>query len=269
VVVSDLAIRLRKVLAAFGTRGGGVKVRLLIGRERFHALGIGHDFTDYLVFVQYVLVEVVHVVFPAVYDRRGLILFVLGYAITRESTHLMQFNDWRGFGVSIRVDRQQKRFKVAHEIEGKTKPSRLVSKFCNAVVGVRVFHVLGRVTLAVWFVVLEGFLFVKPMETGETNVCFMSISCSSAYESRHVPYAHVMFPLVLFQQQEVHSVRAIGVLADVQRGESALVTYAKHVYTYTFVHVFEFGNVSHVERKSEPVCVKSIFVLSIVTQAVG
>jgi len=51
VVMSDLAIRLRKMLAAFGTRGGGVKVRLLIARGRFHVLGIGHDFTDDLVFV--------------------------------------------------------------------------------------------------------------------------------------------------------------------------------------------------------------------------
>ena len=105
VVMSDLVIRLRKILTAFGTRGGGVKVRLLLGREWFHALGLGHDFTDDLVFVQYVVVEGVHDVFPAVHDRRGLILFVLGYAITRESTHVMLFNDSRGFGVSIRVDR--------------------------------------------------------------------------------------------------------------------------------------------------------------------
>ena len=92
---------------------------------------------------------------------------------------------------------------------------------------------------------------------------------SSAYERRHVPYTHVMFPLVPFQQQEVHSVGTIGVLADVQRGESALVTYAKHVYTYRFVHVFEFGDVSHVERKSESVGVKSVFIHSIVTQTIG
>ena len=74
----------------------------------------------------------------------------------------------------------------------------------------RVFLVLGRVTLAVRFVALEGFLFAKRMETGETNVCFMLIICSSTYERRHVPYAYVMFPLVAFiifsfQQQEVHS----------------------------------------------------------------
>ena len=94
--MSDLAIRLCKILAAFGTRGGCVKVRLLIGREWFHALGIGHDFTDDLVFVQYVVVEVIHDVFPAVHDRCCLILFVLGYAITRESTHVMLFNDSRG-----------------------------------------------------------------------------------------------------------------------------------------------------------------------------
>ena len=49
--MSDLAIRLRKLLAAFGTRGGCVKVRLLIDREWLHALGIGHDFTDDFVFV--------------------------------------------------------------------------------------------------------------------------------------------------------------------------------------------------------------------------
>ena len=59
------------------------------------------------------------------------------------------------------------------------------------------------------------------------------------------------------------------VLADVQRGESALVTYAKHVNTYRVVHVFEIGDISHVERKSESVGVKSIFVLSIVTQLIG
>ena len=87
-------------------------------------------------------------------------------------------------------------------------------------------------------------------------------------ERRHVPYTHVMFPLVLFQQQEVHSVRTIGVLADVQRDESVLVTYAKHVYTYRLVHLFEIGDISHVERKSESVGVKSIFVLSIVTQTI-
>ena len=105
VVVSDLAIRLRKMLAAFSTRAGGAKVRLLINREWFHALGIEHGFTDDLVFVQNVVVEVAHDVFSAVHDRRGSILFVLGYAITRESTHVMLFNDSRGFGVSIRVDR--------------------------------------------------------------------------------------------------------------------------------------------------------------------
>ena len=105
IVMSDFVISLRKMLAAFGTRAGGDKVRLLIGRECFHALGIEHDFTDDLVFVQYVVVEGVHDVFPAVHDRWGLILFVFGYAITRESTHVMLFNDSRGFGVSIRVDR--------------------------------------------------------------------------------------------------------------------------------------------------------------------
>jgi len=93
-------------------------------------------------------------------------------------------------------------------------------------------------------------------------------------ERRHVPYAHVMFPLVpfvvfSFQRQEDHSLRTIGVLADVQQGESALVKYAKHVYTYRFVHLFEFGDVSHVERKSEAICVKSIFVHSIATQFIG
>ena len=92
---------------------------------------------------------------------------------------------------------------------------------------------------------------------------------SSAYERRHVPYTHVMFPPVPLQQQKVNSVGTIDVLADVQRGESALVTYAKHVYTYRFVHVFEFGDISHVERKSESVGVKSAFVHSIVTQLVG
>ena len=78
-----------------------------------------------------------------------------------------------------------------------------------------------------------------------------------------------MFPVVAFQQQEVHSVGTIEVLADVQRDESALVTYAKHVYTYSLVHVFEFGDVSHVERKSESIGVKSAFVHSIVTQTMG
>ena len=92
---------------------------------------------------------------------------------------------------------------------------------------------------------------------------------SSAYERRHVPYAHVMLPLVPFQQQEVHSVGTIEMLADVQWGESALVTYAKHVYTYRLVHVFEFGDISHVERKSESVRVKSTFIHSIVTQTMG
>jgi len=132
---------------------------------------------------------------------------------------------------------------------------------------------LGRVALAVRFVAFEGFLFAKWVKAGETNVCFMLIICSSAYERRHVLYTHVMFPLVpfvfSFQQQEVQSVGTIGVLADVQRRESAIVTYAKHVYTYRFIHLFEFGDVSHVKRKSESVGVKSIFVLSVVTQLIG
>ena len=68
--------------------------------------------------------------------------------------------------------------------------------------------------------------------------------CSTMDECGYVPYTHVMFSPVPFQQQEVHSVGTIDVLADVQRGESALVTYAKHVYTYRFVHLFEFGDVS-------------------------
>jgi len=170
--------------------------------------------------------------------------------------------------------RWQKQFEVAHKIERKMKPGRLVSKFCNALVRVRVFHLLGRVALAVWFAVFEGFLFAKRVKAGETNVCFMLIICSSAYERRHVLYTHVMFPLVpvivfSFQQQEVHSVGTIGMLADVQRGESAIITYAKHVYTYRFIHLFKFGDVSHVERKSESVGVKSIFVLSVVTQLIG
>ena len=85
--MSDLVIVLRKVIATFGTRSGGVKVGLLICREWFHVQGIGHYFTDDLVFVENnVVVEVVHDVFPAAHDRWGLILFVLGYAITREST---------------------------------------------------------------------------------------------------------------------------------------------------------------------------------------
>ena len=92
---------------------------------------------------------------------------------------------------------------------------------------------------------------------------------SSAYERRHVPYTHVMFPPVPLQQQKVNSVGTIDVLADVQRGESALVTYAKHVYTYRFVHVFEFGDVSHVERKNESFGVKRIFVHLIVTHTIG
>jgi len=120
--------------------------------------------------------------------------------------------------------------------------------------------VLGRVTLAVRFVALEGFLFPK----GETHVYFTLMLGSSAYE--HVPYGHVMFPLVpfivfSFQQQEVHSARTIGVIADVQRGESTLVTCAKHVYAYRFVHLFTLGDISHVERKSESVSVKRLRVL--------
>jgi len=180
----------------------------------------------------------------------------------------MLFNDSRGFGVLIRVDRCQERFDVAHEIEKKPKPSRLVSKFCNAIVGVRVFHVLGRVTLAVRFVALEGFPVAKLVKIGETNVRFMLMISSSAYQRRHVPYTHVMIPLVPFQQQEVHSVCAIGVLADVQRGESALVTNAKHVYTYRILHLFEFGDISHIERNSETVGVNSTFVHSIATQLI-
>jgi len=56
--MSDLAIRQRKVLAAFGTCGGDVKVSLLIGHEWFHALGVGHDFTNDLAFAQCVVAEV-------------------------------------------------------------------------------------------------------------------------------------------------------------------------------------------------------------------
>ena len=64
--------------------------------------------------------------------------------------------------------------------------------------------------------------------------------------------------LVSFQQQEVHSVRTIGVLADVQRGESFLVAYAKHVYAYRFLHLFEFRDIAHVEWKSQSVGIKRI-----------
>jgi len=80
-------------------------------------------------------------------------------------------------------------------------------------------------------------------------VYFTLMLSSSAYERRHVPYAHVMFPLVPFQQQEVNSVGTIGVLADVQRGESALVTYAKHVHTYRFIHLFR--NWGRLARRAE------------------
>ena len=73
--------------------------------------------------------------------------------------------------------------------------------------------------------------------------------CSTMDECGHVPYTHVMFPIVPFQQQEVHSVGTIVVLADVQRGESALVTYAKHVYYYLLLFIITpDGSHTHIKQ---------------------
>ena len=97
----------------------------------------------------------------------------------------------------------------------------MLVEFQNAfleVVGIRILHVLWRVTSAVGDVVVEDVFRSEGVKTGVADKRYTIVLCSATDQSARVFYPHVVVtPVWPLDEEKVDVMATIAFLADVQR----------------------------------------------------